>query len=191
MHKLVYSNLDELVYSNLDDKLWSYNDAMSFAIHWSRNVAILTKFSSLAPPEVVKMTTSSAASDENSMEVMTFFLFGITFSNAIISVDCFLHYSYNERDCVSNHWRIDCLLNSLLRHRPKRKTSKLRFAGLCEGNPPVTGGLSSQRPSRYFPKTFCIHMWYVQCHPLALFLDHCILKWFLYKTCDCHWWSLE
>ena len=53
------------------------------------------------------------------------------------------HY---ERDGVSNHERFDCLLNCLFRHRSK-KTSKLRVTGLCEGNPPVTGGFLSQRAS--------------------------------------------
>ena len=33
--------------------------------HWNENVFILMKFQSLAALEVVKMTTSSAASDEN------------------------------------------------------------------------------------------------------------------------------
>ena len=33
--------------------------------HWNENVFILMKFSSLAALKVVKMTTSSAASDEN------------------------------------------------------------------------------------------------------------------------------
>ena len=40
--------------------------------HWNENVVILTKFSSLAAPEVVKMTTSSAASDENVIKITTF-----------------------------------------------------------------------------------------------------------------------
>ena len=34
-------------------------------LHWNRNVIILMKFSSLAALEVVQMTTSSAANDEN------------------------------------------------------------------------------------------------------------------------------
>ena len=34
-------------------------------VHWNRNVFILMKFSSLDALEVVKMTTSSTASDEN------------------------------------------------------------------------------------------------------------------------------
>ena len=51
-----------------------------------------------------------------------------------------------ERNGFSNHRRIDCLLNRLFRRRSK-KTSKLCVTGLCEGNPPVTGGFPSQRAS--------------------------------------------
>ena len=40
--------------------------------HWNGNVFILMKFSSLAALEVVKMTTSSAASDENFVKMTTF-----------------------------------------------------------------------------------------------------------------------
>ena len=46
--------------------------------------------------------------------------------------------------CVLNNRSLDCLLNRLLRCRSK-KTSKLRVAGLSYGNPPVIGGLPSQR----------------------------------------------
>ena len=52
-----------------------------------------------------------------------------------------LQRRHSERDGVSNHRRIDCLLNSLLR---SQKTSKLCVTGLCAGNPPVTGGFPSQ-----------------------------------------------
>ena len=52
---------------------------------------------------------------------------------------------HNERDGVSNHRRLDCLLNRLFRHRWK-KTSKLCVTGLCVGNSPVTGEFPSQRP---------------------------------------------
>ena len=41
-------------------------------VHWNGNVFILMKLSSLAALEVVKMTTSSAASDENFIKMMTF-----------------------------------------------------------------------------------------------------------------------
>ena len=51
-----------------------------------------------------------------------------------------------ERDGVSNHRLLDCFLNRLFRRRSK-KISKLLVTGLCEGNPPVTGGLPSQRAS--------------------------------------------
>ena len=58
----------------------------------------------------------------------------------------FSHYSHNERNGVSNHRRLDCLLNRLCRCRSK-KTLKLRITGVCEGNPPVTDGFPSQRTS--------------------------------------------
>ena len=61
-------------------------------------------------------------------------------------IDCTLHWRQNERDGISNHRRLDCLLNRLFRHRSK-KTIKLCLTGLCEGNPPATGGFSSQRAS--------------------------------------------
>ena len=60
-----------------------------------------------------------------------------------------IHYGdrrHNERDGVSNHRRLDCLLNRLLRRRLK-KTLKLRVTGLCEGNSPVTGEFHTQRAS--------------------------------------------
>ena len=57
-----------------------------------------------------------------------------------------LQRSHNEHDGVSNHQRLDWLLNRLFRHRPK-KTSKFRVTGLCEGNSPVTGEFPAQRTS--------------------------------------------
>ena len=57
-----------------------------------------------------------------------------------------LQWRHNERDCISNHQPHDCLLNRLFRRRSK-KTSKLRVSGLCAGNSPVTGELSTQRVS--------------------------------------------
>ena len=51
-----------------------------------------------------------------------------------------LQWRHNEHDGISNHQHPDCLLSCLLRRR-SRKTSKLCVTGLCEGNPPVTGGL--------------------------------------------------
>ena len=54
--------LDIYVESNVLKKVLSLglNTAQQ---HWNKNVAILTKFSSLAALEVVILTTSSAASD--------------------------------------------------------------------------------------------------------------------------------
>ena len=56
-----------------------------------------------------------------------------------------LQWWHNERDGISNHLRLDWLLNRLFRRRSNK--AKLRVTGLCEGNPPVTGGLPSQRAS--------------------------------------------
>ena len=56
-----------------------------------------------------------------------------------------LQWRNNDRDGVLNHQRLDCLFNRLLR-RISKKASKLCVTGLCEGNPPVTGGFPSQRP---------------------------------------------
>ena len=53
---------------------------------------------------------------------------------------------HNERDGISNHLHLECLFNRLFRCR-SNKTSKLCVTGLCEGNPPVTGGFPSQRAS--------------------------------------------
>ena len=57
-----------------------------------------------------------------------------------------LRWRNNERDGVSNHRRLDCLLNCFFRCRSKT-TSKLRVTGVCGGNPSVTGGFLSQRAS--------------------------------------------
>ena len=57
-----------------------------------------------------------------------------------------LQWRHIERDDVSNHQRLDGLLNRLLRRRSK-KTSKLRVTGLCGGNSPVIGEFPSQRTS--------------------------------------------
>ena len=53
-----------------------------------------------------------------------------------------LQWRHNERDGVSNHQFLDCLLYRLFRQRSE-KTSKLRIIGLCEGNSLVTGEFPS------------------------------------------------
>ena len=55
-----------------------------------------------------------------------------------------LQWRHNERYGVSNHRRLDCLLNRLFRRR-SMKTSKLGVTDLCEGNPPVAVGVPSQQ----------------------------------------------
>ena len=55
-------------------------------------------------------------------------------------------WRHNERDGVSNHLRIECLLNCLFRWRSK-KMSKFRVTDLCVGNSPMTGEFPAQRAS--------------------------------------------
>ena len=99
-------------------------------------------------------------------------IFSVVVSN--LPPDCLpwvLKYRHNEHDGVSNHWRLDCLLNRLFRRR-SNKTSKLRVTGLGKGNPPVTGGFPTQRASNtemfpfdkvimVYPETvICMQKWY-------------------------------
>ena len=58
-----------------------------------------------------------------------------------------LLWRHNERDDVSNHRRLDCLLNRLFSCR-STTPSKLRVTGLCKENSPVTGGFPSQRANK-------------------------------------------
>ena len=57
-----------------------------------------------------------------------------------------LLWRHNEHTGVSNHRRLNCLRYCLFRRRSK-KTSKLRGAGLCEGNSPKTGEFPAQMSS--------------------------------------------
>ena len=57
-----------------------------------------------------------------------------------------LQWRHNGPDGVSNHRRLDCVLNRLFKRRSKT-TSKLRATDLCEGNSPVTGEFPTQRAS--------------------------------------------
>ena len=51
---------------------------------------------------------------------------------ALVKQMSLLQWRHIEHDGVSNHRRLDCLLNHLFRRRSK-KTSKIRVTGLCEG----------------------------------------------------------
>ena len=57
-----------------------------------------------------------------------------------------LRWRHNGHDAVSNHQPHHCLLNHIVRRRSK-KTSKLRVAGLCAGNSPLTGEFPAQMAS--------------------------------------------
>ena len=84
----------------------------------------------------------------------------------------FYHYSQwrlSERDGVSNHRRLDCLLARLFR-RISKNTAKLRCTGLCDWNPPVTGGFPSQRACNaekcfHLMTSSCFSQQYDLCEP--------------------------
>ena len=57
-----------------------------------------------------------------------------------------LHWRHDERNVVLNHQLNECLFNRLFRRR-SMKNSKLRAAGLCAGNSPLTGEFLAQRAS--------------------------------------------
>ena len=57
-----------------------------------------------------------------------------------------LQWRHDGCNGVSNHQRLDCLLNRFLR-RGSKKTPKTRVTGLCAGNSPVTGEFPAQKAS--------------------------------------------
>ena len=74
-------------------------------------------------------------------------LWGVILAHATAgNLVCPLQWRHNGHDGVSNHRRLNCLLNRLYRRKSK-KTSKLCVTGICEGNSPVTGEFNSQRAS--------------------------------------------
>ena len=56
-------------------------------------------------------------------------------------------WRHNERDSVSNHQSLGCLLSCLFRRRSK-KTSKLRVTGRCAGNSPWTDEFPAQMANK-------------------------------------------
>ena len=67
---------------------------------------------------------------------------------------------HNELDDVSNHRRLDCLLNHLFRRR-SHKTSKLRMINLCKRNPPVSVGVLTVPYSLIWG--YVLHVEHVSC----------------------------
>ena len=78
-----------------------------------------------------------------------------------------LEWRHKECDGVSNHRRLDCLLNRLFRRRFK-KTSKLRVTGLCEEISPVTGEFPAQRASNAENISIWWHCSYVTWRSLTM-----------------------
>ena len=71
--------------------------------HWNGNVFILMKFSSLAALKVVKMTTSSAASDENFIKMTTFSFQWVMFCHFPVFSWCFTltHWGWHRNVATS------------------------------------------------------------------------------------------
>ena len=78
-----------------------------------------------------------------------------------------LQWCHNEHDGVSDHRRLDCLLNPLFRRR-STKSSKLRVTCLFEGDSPAAGEFPAQRASntenvslrwRHYEKILVIGCW--------------------------------
>ena len=82
--------------------------------------------------------------DKKSKSVYT--LSRINQNNSWLVLTKTFQWRHNERDGVSNHQCLDCLLKRLFRRKSK-KSSKLRGTGLCEGNSSVTGEFPVQRAS--------------------------------------------
>ena len=80
---------------------------------------------------------------QNIHMVYIFLWFGVVIKQAVSFVFFTLQWRHNEHDVVSNHQRLDWLLNRLFRHRSK-KTSKFHVTGLCEGNSPMTYDFPAQ-----------------------------------------------
>ena len=91
-----------------------------------------------------------------------------------------LHQRHNGCDGVSNHRRLDCLLNCLFRCKPKNK-SKLRVTGLCLGihrwpvNSPHKGSVTPKSfpfgdvamMKNPPPIEYHIHIWQVSSHLIS------------------------
>ena len=104
-----------------------------------------------------------------------------------------LQWRYNEHDGVSNHQRLDCLPNRLLKRR-SNETSKLRVTGLCEGNLPLTVEFPAQRVTRKMFPFDDVIMWILGSEPIPpapLIFQVCnLLKPWLHKECRvCIWLS--
>ena len=91
-----------------------------------------------------------------------------------------LQLRHNEHVRISNHGRLDCLLNHMFRRRSK-KISKLCVTGLCEGNTPVTGWLCQKRGK-------CFHSMTSSCISFSQFIVSPVI-WCPCVKIHCLWFS--
>ena len=121
---------------------WVYSFALRFKCHWYCLLGdqLTTHFNKICPKGLI----------ENKSTLIDITAWRRTSDKA-------LQWRHNERDDVSNHQRLDCLLHCSFRRRSK-KTSKLRVTGRCKGNSPVIGEFHVPRASNAV-KCFHFIMW--------------------------------
>ena len=126
-------------------------------------------------PQVVITTTYGATSDDKVVKLTTFcsrcksWKWHHTHKAILPLIWQISHWRHNERDGLSSHRYLDCLLNRLFRCRSKT-ISKLRITGLCEGNSPVTDEFPAQRASNAEK----ISIWWRQHEPTWVWLTEII-----------------
>ena len=89
-----------------------------------------------------------------------------------------LQWRHHECHGLSNHPRLDYLLNRLLRRRSK-KTSKLRVTGLCAGNSPAVTG---EFPAQMASNAENVSIWW---------RPHATRKWTFTPTVSVNLWTLD
>ena len=99
-----------------------------------------------------------------------------------------LQWNHNECGSISKYRHLECLLNSMFRHRSKKR-SKLHVTGLYEGNPLVMGGFPSQRASNIENASIWWHaqmivLWYVYLFGRKWLINYFYYYWFTGPTID-------
>ena len=86
-----------------------------------------------------------------------------------------LQWRHERIDGVSNHQLHDCLLNHLFR-RWSKKTPRLRVAGFCAGNSPMT----SQFPAQMASNAENVSIWWRH-HGVGSYWYGCFVTWFCHQ----------
>ena len=133
------------------NQVWNYSGFVSLT-QWRATVSFfLLRFTYILMPHNMMILyfrlpyfhVSNSALFLHSISVLSSYIdVDLTLSNRYLSLTLSLLWRHSERDNVSNHQRLYCLLKCLFRRRSKI-TSKLRVTGLCAWNSPGTGIVSN------------------------------------------------